>query len=609
MRAPRLTRRRLAFALAVLAVAIAVACVVALSFGSEHVSFAAIWSAAFDRLAGRPDNLTPEETAIVFGLRLPRLALALLVGASLSIAGAAFQALLRNPLAEPYILGVSSGAALGAVLSVVYLSAFPFSRTPAAFAGAIVTIGAVYALGGGGESAPTERLILAGVIVNAFLGSTIIFLLTLASDSGLRGIYSWLIGDLSGATTDLAPVAVVVAVGVTCILLSARSLNLMMLGERDAAALGVSTARVKLVVYLAASLVTGAAVAVSGMIGFVGLIVPHAVRLVVGSDNRLVIPASALVGAAFLALADTVARTMFAPREIHIGVITALVGAPAFIFLLEEILVITAERIVFRYGHGDLVLRDVSCAIVEGEVLALAGPNGSGKSTLIGVLGGLLRPTSGTVSLDGKPIRSLSRREIARFVGLVAQSGEFHFPFTVLEYVLQGRFAHGRLLGFESEEDVAAAHRALDMTATAQFAGRRIDELSGGERQRIMLARALAQEPRALLLDEPTANLDISHQVRMLDLVRSLAHGCGMAVAVVTHDLNLAAEFADRMLVLGAGEVRGVGAPRDVLSSALIEAVFEAPVVVDSNPVNGAPRVTVVAPREHRGANPDGVAK
>ncbi len=179
-------------------------------------------------------------------------------------------------------------------------------------------------------------MILAGVIVNAFLGSTIIFLLTLASDSGLRGIYSWLIGDLSGATTDLAPVAVVVAVGVTCILLSARSLNLMMLGERDAAALGVSTARVKLVVYLAASLVTGAAVAVSGMIGFVGLIVPHAVRLVVGSDNRLVIPASALVGAAFLALADTVARTMFAPREIHIGVITALVGAPAFIFLLRR---------------------------------------------------------------------------------------------------------------------------------------------------------------------------------------------------------------------------------------------------------------------------------
>lgn len=337
MRPARLTRRRLAATLAVLGAVLLVAALAALAIGSERVPFGLILEAIAARARSAPSPLTPEQAAIVFDVRLPRVLLALVVGASLSVAGAAFQALLRNPLAEPYVLGVSSGAALGAVLSVVFLATFPAGRTLSAFVGASLTIGAVYALGGGGrESAPAERLILSGVIVNAFLGSTIIFLLTLTSESGLRGIYAWLIGDLSGAGSDFLPVALLAAAGATAIFLSSRSLNLMMLGERDAASLGVSTERVKLVVYLAASLVTGAAVSVSGMIGFVGLVVPHAVRLVVGSDNRLVVPASALAGAAFLVLADTIARTLFAPREIHIGVVTALVGAPAFVYLLRR---------------------------------------------------------------------------------------------------------------------------------------------------------------------------------------------------------------------------------------------------------------------------------
>ena len=258
---------------------------------------------------------------------------------------------------------------------------------------------------------------------------------------------------------------------------------------------------------------------------------------------------------------------------------------------------IRADRVTFGYRRGEPVLDGVSCEVSAGEVLAIAGPNGSGKSTLVGLLDGLLAPSSGTVLLDGRPVARMPRREVARAVGFVAQSGELHFPLSVLEYVLQGRFAHGHLLGFETDEDLAAARRALEMTATAEFATRHVLELSGGERQRVMLARAVAQEPRALLLDEPTANLDISHQVRMLDLVRSLAHGAGLAVAVVTHDLNLAAEFADRLLLLGDGRVRGVGTPAEVLTAERIEALFGVPVVVDANPANGAPRVTVTVPR------------
>ena len=336
MRQVRLTPRRLAVALATLAVVLAVACGVALAFGSERVPLGGIVAAMLARMTGSPSPLSAEHTAIVFDVRLPRLALALIVGASLSVAGSAFQALLRNPLAEPYILGVSSGAALGAVLSAVVFAAAATGRTMSAFVGALATIAVVYAIGEGREGAPTERLILAGVIVNAFLSSAIIFLMTLTSESGLRGIYSWLIGDLSGSSEALWPIALIALAGATAIFLCARSLNLLMLGERDARALGVSTRAVKVVVYVAASMITAASVAVSGMIGFVGLVIPHAVRLVVGSDNRLVVPASALVGAAFLALGDTLSRTLFAPREIHIGVVTALIGAPVFVYLLRR---------------------------------------------------------------------------------------------------------------------------------------------------------------------------------------------------------------------------------------------------------------------------------
>lgn len=336
MRPVRLTPRRLAVVVAVLAIVLAIACGVSLAFGSERVPFGGILAALWARTSGSPSPLSAEHTAIVFDVRLPRLALALVVGASLSVAGTAFQALLRNPLAEPYILGVSSGAALGAVLSAVVFAAAAAGRTMSAFVGALATIAVVYAIGEGREGAPTERLILAGVIVNAFLSSAIIFLMTLTSESGLRGIYSWLIGDLSGSNEAFWPIAFVALAGATAIALCARSMNLLMLGERDARALGVATRRVKIVVYCAASMITAASVAVSGMIGFVGLVIPHAVRLVVGSDNRLVVPASALVGAAFLAIGDTISRTLFAPREIHIGVVTALIGAPVFVYLLRR---------------------------------------------------------------------------------------------------------------------------------------------------------------------------------------------------------------------------------------------------------------------------------
>jgi cobalamin transport system permease protein len=327
----RLTARRLIVTLSVLLLLIVVMIVAATAIGSEHVSLDAI----IKIVTGRAADVTPEERVIFAEIRLPRILMAVVVGAALSVAGAAYQALLRNPLADPYILGVSTGAALGAIAAIVFAESLAVSRPLAAFVGAVLTLTVVAVLGQSRQGGSSERLILAGVIVNAFLSSLVIFLVT-ESGSRQRSVISWLVGYLGGEPGLLPLVAAFILAGILVIFANARSLNLLMMGEEEALALGVEVRRVKIAVYLAASLITGAAVAVSGVIGFVGLIVPHAIRLAGGSDNRLVVPASALVGGAFLLMADTVARTVIAPRELHIGVITALIGAPAFIYLLRR---------------------------------------------------------------------------------------------------------------------------------------------------------------------------------------------------------------------------------------------------------------------------------
>jgi len=255
----------------------------------------------------------------------------------LATAGTAYQALLRNPLAEPYLLGVSNGAAVGTMVSLVFLGAFEWSRPVMAFAGALAASFAVYQLARGRTGASPERLILAGVIVTTFLSSAIVFITTLMDATRIRSFTFWLLGDLSGATTGLLALAAFVSIGGAVVLtLLARPLNLLMLGERDAFDLGVEVGRVRLVVFLVAGLMVGTSVASSGSVGYVGLVVPHLVRLSFGSDNRLVMPAAALAGATFVIIADTLARTLIAPRELPVGAITALIGAPLFIYLLKR---------------------------------------------------------------------------------------------------------------------------------------------------------------------------------------------------------------------------------------------------------------------------------
>ncbi|MFY9607983.1 MAG: ABC transporter ATP-binding protein [Blastocatellia bacterium] len=249
-----------------------------------------------------------------------------------------------------------------------------------------------------------------------------------------------------------------------------------------------------------------------------------------------------------------------------------------------------------RFSYAEPVLRGLSFDVGAGEMLAVLGPNGSGKSTLLKTIVGILSPSSGRVSIGGRDLATTSRREAARLVGYVAQEAVVRFPLTAMEFVLQGRFAQGRLVGFESDEDVREAARAMEMTETGSFESRLVGELSGGERQRVMLARALAARPRLLVLDEPVANLDISHQVKMLDLVSRVIADEGMSAVVVTHELNLAAEFATAVLLLKSGEVVGFGEPADVLTEQRLRSVFNADLIVDVSPRSGAPRVTLVRP-------------
>ena len=259
------------------------------------------------------------------------------VGASLAVAGAALQALLRNPLAEPYLLGVSNGAALGTMLAFVVFGNYVFARPLLAFTGAAAASVLVYSLAKTRAGMNVERLVLSGVIVTTFLSSVIIMLTTLLDAARLRSFTFWLLGDLSQATWSGVYLSFGAAVIATIILSSqSKALNLMMLGERDAVDFGVETGRVRLVVFGASSLVVGAAVAASGSVGYVGLIVPHLLRLAFGSDNRIVVPMSAIAGAAFVVLADLAARVAIAPRELPVGAVTALLGAPLFIYLLRK---------------------------------------------------------------------------------------------------------------------------------------------------------------------------------------------------------------------------------------------------------------------------------
>jgi iron complex transport system permease protein len=295
--------------------------------------------AVFEALRG---GGTESSRFIVMQLRLPRAVMGLLVGGGLAVSGAVFQALLRNPLAEPYILGISGGAASGALLALAlgWVAERSWGLPIAAFTGAGLAILLVFGVALSADRRMDVRvLLLSGVVVGAFFTAGIALILTLSDAPTVRSAMLWMMGSLSGSSWNTVGIVAAYTIPLAAILFSlARPLNLLAIGEETAAYLGTDVERAKRVAYGAASFIAAAGVAFAGVIGFVGLIVPHAVRLVIGADNRLLLPLAFLAGAAFLTLADLVARLALAPAEVPIGVVTAFLGVPLFLLLLRRTL-------------------------------------------------------------------------------------------------------------------------------------------------------------------------------------------------------------------------------------------------------------------------------
>jgi iron complex transport system permease protein len=342
--------RRYRRVMAGLAVALAASALLAVALGSVWVSpWDALRLSAWKLgLVDRPDDVARAIEVILFQLRLPRVLLAAVVGLGLAVAGTVFQGLFRNPMADPAIIGVSSGAALGAVLVILAGGSAGFGGfgVPlAAFAGALATALLVYRLARIGPAVQVATLLLAGIAVAALISSLLSLVMSLAGEE-LRSIYFWLLGGLGARGWDaLTAAGPFVAVGALAAVLTMGDLNLMVLGEERAAQLGVEVERFKRGSLAVGALLAAAAVSVSGVIGFVGLMTPHVLRLVVGADHRRLLPAVMLAGPAFLILTDLVARTVLAPEELPVGAVTALLGGPFFLFLLRR------ERRL-AHGHG-----------------------------------------------------------------------------------------------------------------------------------------------------------------------------------------------------------------------------------------------------------------
>lgn len=336
-----LTRQRWSFTLFGLLLASLIVVTLCSRFGAATAPWGDVFAALLQMVkTGEFDGASVGTSGVILlQVRLPRVLMGFLVGGSLAAVGVTLQALLRNPLADPYVLGVSSGAALGAAVTMLLGIGTTLALLPVlplcGFAGGLLALVVIYRLAQSQGRLPIHSLLLAGVILNAILTALIMFITSIMEPNRSAGLMAWLMGSLTAPGYPALGILVAYVALVSAILMhKAPMLNVLTLGEETARSLGINTERVKKQLFALTALLTGAVVSVSGMIGFVGMVVPHAVRLVLGSDHRLLLPASALVGGMFLVVADTIARTVLAPAEIPVGIITALIGGPFFLYLL-----------------------------------------------------------------------------------------------------------------------------------------------------------------------------------------------------------------------------------------------------------------------------------
>ncbi|WP_347835953.1 iron chelate uptake ABC transporter family permease subunit [Gracilibacillus sp. JCM 18860] len=557
------------FMVASFAILLVISIVFSIRFGSVKIPFLEIWST----FSG---NLESEFQNIIWNIRIPRTIVAILAGANLAVAGVLLQGIMKNPLADPSIIGVSSGAGLAGMIILILYPHLPHLLTPVAFIGATIVAFIVYALAWEKGIAPPTRIILAGVAVSAFLGSGISALMVFYSDR-VQGTIDFMVGGLSARSWPEVEVILPYSIlGILLAIIGIRRMNLLMLGDRTARSLGARVEWIRFTMTAVATLLAASAVSVVGLLGFVGLIVPHTARLIVGNDYRVLLPASIFLGAAILPASDTIARIMFAPIELPVGVIMGGIRSAILSIFIEEENGMTILRTasISHFFSDKQVLKQMDLELREGQIYSIIGPNGSGKSTLLHILSRQLKPSQGNVYWKEADLYRLSPKKAAQELALLAQVND-SMDLTVEQLIAYGRTPHKSMFKRIDEQDQILIEEAISLTKLDLLRKRNLSQLSGGERQRAWIALNLAQQPKLLFLDEPTTYLDISHQLEVLEVVAQLKRNQKVTIVMVLHDLNHAAAYSDEVIVVKKGGcIYGQGAPEKIMNQKMFKEVF-----------------------------------
>ena len=566
----------------------------AISFGNADLSLKDVYSVIAYKLFHIKSLSSYGEGAIhdvVWLIRLPRVLLALGVGMALSTCGVVMQAIVQNPLADPYVLGISSGASLGATVAIMFgIGGFLGENSVGmtAFAGAMLTSFAVLAIANMGGKATSAKLILAGMAVSAVCSAFSNFVIYITNDKNASTeVMKWSMGSLAGASWSR--VDVMLPITIICVVIfwtQYRNLNLMLLGDEVSITLGTDLHRLRTIYLIIASVMVGFAVYCAGVIGFVGLVIPHVVRILFGTDHRRLLPLSALLGASFLIWCDVACRVILKNSDRCTGfhywcaLLYLSAGKKILWIWRQQGMKITTQDIQIGF-HARQILKGISIESQDKELVGILGPNGSGKSTLLKCIYRILKPDAGAVYLDGEELHSMSVKSSAKKMAVVAQHNYYNFDFTVREVVMMGRAPHKKTLERDNARDYQIVDEALKTVQMEEFADRTFSTLSGGEQQRVILARALAQQTPALILDEPTNHLDITHQIMLMELVKKL----NITVISAIHDLNIAAAYCDKIYVLKDGVLEAYGTPQEVLTPELIRRIYrvESEIVYDSH--------------------------
>lgn len=571
-------RLRAVLSFVLMAVLLMVLFFAAINIGSLKVSFGELMRGLFvERI---------DEVATIYDLRFPRIIISMLAGAAIAVSGVLFQAVLKNPLADPGIIGISSGASFAAVLITAFAPGLYFFTPLVAFFGGVVAFLMVYCLSWKGGLSPL-RIILTGVAVDAlFAGLSSAF--NSMSGGNMSGVASIVEANITQKTwDDVTTLVPYVVAGLFLACLFIGECNLMSLEDKTARSLGLNVNATRIVISLIAVLLASISTAIAGAISFLGLIVPHIGRILVGSDHRALVPFSALAGAFTFLLADTIGRTIAAPYEISAAVVMSVVGGPFFIILLRRSKnmvtdtqntekkrpAMEVKNVCFSYGKNE-ILKGASLKIEKGKVTTIMGANGCGKSTLFSLMTKNLDPAKGKVLLGGKNIARLRLNEFARKVAIVHQYNTAADDITVERLVSFGRTPHLGMMGIRGEEDERYVNWAMEVTNVSQFRERELSRLSGGQRQRVWIAMALAQGTEILFLDEPTTYLDIRYQIEILELVRRLNREFGMTIVMVLHDINQSIYFSDKIIGLAGGKVIVEGEPEEVITEESIHELY-----------------------------------